>query len=369
MLCYTDTLVRIKYVRKNEKVDANLMVAWAIGLYPVEHEQNKIELVLFVPIKHDERDSETQAVFEKDCYYSVGGKIVPSYYGTNKRPKMTVSISTGVSILNKVSMLNKCPLKVSLVGFSQESLRLLVNDDNAIFNVLINDYAGQEHNFIVKVVFLHKNSRFLHLKTMIHQQASLVFVIGQLEVIDNNFYIYAKDINFIDTQLLSKQKTLDNHNSCESVSTIHLKLLFTHQNVIDNSKESSEVKAASFASTNDFDRGSKFNLHSSKNTFSSIHKNHDSSEFVDVLDDVNSYNFYHDETIDSNLFDQNNLSEEYLKKKKRQKSTTGDCKKGRESVESLIANLDKIGNISIFRIGAKQIYKQDSTKSGSGLYI
>ncbi|CAG8459577.1 hypothetical protein C2G38_2201335 [Gigaspora rosea] len=298
MPCYADTIIRMKYVHKNEKVDANLMVVWAIGLYPVKCEQNEIELVLFVPLKFDERDSETQAVFEKDYFYSVGGKIVPSYYGSNKRLK------TSVSILNKVSMLNKCLLKVSLAGFSQESPRSLVNDDNAIFNMLINDYAGQKYNFVVKVI-------------------------------GNNFYVYVKDINFIDTQLLSKQKTLDNHNSSESVSTIRSKLLSTHQNVIDNSKESSEVKVALLASTNNFDKGSKFNLSSSKNIFSSNFKNQDSSRFVDILDDVNNYDFYHDEIVDSNIFDQNDEGEECLKKKKWQKSSVGDRKKGRESIEFL----------------------------------
>ncbi|CAG8513480.1 22702_t:CDS:2 [Gigaspora margarita] len=99
-----------------------------------------------------------------------------------------------------------------------------------------------------------------------------------------------------------------------------------HQNVIDNSKESSEVKVESLASMNNFDRGSKFNLCSSKNIFSSNFKNRDSSRFVDVLNDVNNYDFYHDEIIDSNIFDQTDESEE---------STIGDRKKGRKSVESL----------------------------------
>ncbi|RHZ76715.1 hypothetical protein Glove_194g209 [Diversispora epigaea] len=53
----------------------------AIGLYQVEREDNEIEMVLFVSINSNERNSETQAVFEKDGFYSVGGKIVSGYYG------------------------------------------------------------------------------------------------------------------------------------------------------------------------------------------------------------------------------------------------------------------------------------------------
>ncbi|RIB14478.1 hypothetical protein C2G38_2195048 [Gigaspora rosea] len=255
-------------------------------------EQNEIELVLFVPIKYDERDPETQAVFEKDCFYSVGGKIVPSFYGSNKRPKMTVSISTGVSILNKVSMLNKCPLKVSLVGFSQESPRLLANDDNDIFDLLINDYAGQEYNFIVKI----------------------------LEVIDNNFYVYAKEINFIDTELSPKQQIFDNRNSSEAVNTIRSKLLSTHKNVIDDSKESSKVKSLPSTSTNEFNKRSNFNLH-----------------------DVNNEDFYNDEAINTNIFDDIDENKGMQKKKKRQKGAVGISKKGKESVEQLL--IDSNDNI------------------------
>lgn len=97
MPCYADTIVRIKCVRKNEKSDGNLLVVWAIGVYPVEREDNEVEMVLFVPANYNERDHETQAVFEKDCFYSVCGKIVPSHYERIKRPKV-IFISSFSSI-------------------------------------------------------------------------------------------------------------------------------------------------------------------------------------------------------------------------------------------------------------------------------
>ena len=88
MPCYAGTIVKIKVVRQTEKQDTGLLVVWAVGVYPVEREDNEMEMVLFVPLNSSERDFETQAIFEKDNFYSVGGKIVPSYYVGNKRPKV-----------------------------------------------------------------------------------------------------------------------------------------------------------------------------------------------------------------------------------------------------------------------------------------
>ncbi|CAG8544711.1 27422_t:CDS:2, partial [Dentiscutata erythropus] len=148
-------IVRIKYVNLSEK-DNNLRAVWAIGGYPIECESSEVKLVLFVPINLDECNPETQAIFEKDYFYS-----------------MIVSISTRLSILNKVDNSNKCPLKTSLVGVSQELPQVVENDDTSIFKLLISDYIGQEHSFIVKVVFQRFNPRFVNLK--IRPQNSLIF--------------------------------------------------------------------------------------------------------------------------------------------------------------------------------------------------
>ncbi|CAG8796266.1 15246_t:CDS:1, partial [Gigaspora rosea] len=87
MPCYASTIVRIKYVKKYEKEDANYIRVWAIGGYQIEREDNNFEMTLFVPINIDKRDPETQAIFEKDNFYCVGGKIVPSYYKEKKQTK------------------------------------------------------------------------------------------------------------------------------------------------------------------------------------------------------------------------------------------------------------------------------------------
>ncbi|CAG8598394.1 18058_t:CDS:2, partial [Cetraspora pellucida] len=188
------------------------------------HKNSEIEMVLFVLTKPKERDSETQAVFEKDRFYSVGGKIVPGYYEGKKRPKMIVSISTGVTIFNKA----------------------VVNDKNAIFKVIVSNYVGQNYDFIIKVIFPYSNSWFSNLNNTICLLNSLIFVVGQMEIIDDDFYIYAKEVNYINTYFSSKQNVfeIDSSNLFKITNSTRLKLLSTHRNITENSKEVSDVEVS-----------------------------------------------------------------------------------------------------------------------------
>ncbi|RHZ77551.1 hypothetical protein Glove_176g34 [Diversispora epigaea] len=79
MPCYAD-----------EKEDTKLLVVWALGSYPAGRDDYDIEMTLFAPVNMDDRDNETQAIFKKDNFFSVGGKI------------MMVSTSTHVTLLTKV---------------------------------------------------------------------------------------------------------------------------------------------------------------------------------------------------------------------------------------------------------------------------
>ncbi|RIB12480.1 hypothetical protein C2G38_2100857, partial [Gigaspora rosea] len=209
-------------------------------------------MVLFLPLESQERDLETQAIFERDSFYSVGGKVVPGYYKGNVCPKMTIAVSTGVVILNKAVNSNKCPLKISLIGIPQELPQIVGTDGNAVVNVLVNDYAGREYNFTVKVVFPHLNSRFAYLMNAIRPEDSLVFVVGQMEVICNEFYIYSKDINYIDVHFPFKQKVSDNNNNLEVSNTARSKLLSVHQNITKNSEESSNVEISCSMGSSEF---------------------------------------------------------------------------------------------------------------------
>ncbi|CAG8742602.1 21922_t:CDS:2, partial [Dentiscutata erythropus] len=148
MLCYADIIVRIKYVTFYENEKINSLVVWALGAYPIEQEDYNIEMSL--------------------------GKIIPEFYGDNRRAKMIVSTSTHVAILNKVVESNKCPFKMSLVGIPQELPSEV--KDNTVIKTLVSDFSGQEHNFTVKVVFSRYNHYLTCLKDSIHSQESLIFV-------------------------------------------------------------------------------------------------------------------------------------------------------------------------------------------------
>ncbi|CAG8626588.1 7033_t:CDS:2, partial [Scutellospora calospora] len=215
------TIIKVRYVHPSTKEDSNLITLWAISTYPVRREDYVIEMVLFVLNNPDKRDFETQAIFERDSYYSIGGKIVPGIYKGKKKPKilfrlfinftgyiylyvvffssqMTVSISTHVMILNKAPELNKCPLRISLI------------------------------------------------------EELLVFIVRQLEVIHNDFYIYAKDISVIDTTSF-RRRIFDNSstNLSEVVNATQSKLFSTYRNINESQKGIDKFKTSSLNVSND----------------------------------------------------------------------------------------------------------------------
>ncbi|CAG8515024.1 2134_t:CDS:2 [Cetraspora pellucida] len=183
-----DTIVKIKFVKQNEK--DKILNIWAIGTYPV-NQDNEIELVLFLPKILDEKDPDTQntqVIFEKDEYFAVGGKF---------------------------------------------------NTENAIIETIVSDYAGHNYNFNVKVVFPFMNSRFAQLKNIIQPKESLIFIVGQMEIINNNLYINTKDISCINTN--SNKKDFNFYNQQVSVSVKSCsKLLSIHQSIAETSGESSQ---------------------------------------------------------------------------------------------------------------------------------
>ncbi|CAG8746119.1 10119_t:CDS:2, partial [Cetraspora pellucida] len=182
------TIVRIKFSKRNVKEETGLISVWAIGMYPVSNKDCLIELVLFVLIDGEERDLDTQAIFEKDEFNSVGGKIVSGKYNNDVRPKMTVSSSTQLRILDKVPLLNKCSLKVSLVSIPQGTPNEINNDVNAIFEMVISDYA------------------------------SIIFVVGIMEIIEGNFYVYANEINNIDIPRINNIKSVESSSNIKASS-------------------------------------------------------------------------------------------------------------------------------------------------------
>lgn len=150
---------------------------------------------------------------------------------------MIVAISTCVVFLKAFNS-NKVPLKISLFGFSQEVLRIVGDDDNAVVDMLVNNYAGQDINFVVKVVFPYSNSQFSNLMNLIRSQSSFIFVVSQMEVIDNKFYVYSRDINCADDSFLSSKSKVNNYSGSSDVdNSAKSKLLSTHHNISKKSKE------------------------------------------------------------------------------------------------------------------------------------
>ncbi|CAG8500625.1 10363_t:CDS:2 [Dentiscutata erythropus] len=171
------------------------LVVWALGAYPVVREYYDIEMSLFVPLNAEERDLETQAVFEKDNFFCVGGKIIPGFYNGSKRAKAVES--------------NKCPLKVSLVGVPQE-IPCEIKDDTVI-KTLVTDFSGQD-------------------------------------MIRPHEYV-----NYVDTRLNSKKKVLDGNvsqNSSVFKSSIRSRLLASHQNMVGDSEE--KLDNGTSVDSNDF---------------------------------------------------------------------------------------------------------------------
>ncbi|CAG8819359.1 11472_t:CDS:2, partial [Racocetra persica] len=230
MPCYGNTIVKINQVRQSIRDNISSIIVWAIGTYPVEQEDNDIELVMFVPIDSDERDPDSQAIFEKNKYYIIGGKVVPEHYRGAKRLKMTVATSTHVNI-NKELNSNNCPLKVSLVGVAQNEPQEVSNDENAIIKTLVNDYTTQEYNFVVNITYQHSNSRFKHFKNSIRPKESMIFIVGEMEIIQDELYVYARDINYVGMHLSTKRQLSESSNSQLSVASpklVRSKLLATH---------------------------------------------------------------------------------------------------------------------------------------------
>ncbi|CAG8709258.1 20533_t:CDS:2, partial [Dentiscutata erythropus] len=224
--CYANTIIKVKCVRRNEKEDAKIFSVWAIGTYPTGCGTNEIEMILFVPTNSGDRDPESQAIFRRDEYYSVSGKIVSGNYSGNMRPKMIVFGSTHLTIVDRALDSNKYPLKVSLVGVPQGASTEIKNTENSIIETLISDYNSQHINYIAKVVFSHVNPRLSHFKTTIRPQESIIYVIGQMEIIGDKYYVYANEINL----------SANNNETLLLTNPTRSKLLHLHQSMDNNSE-------------------------------------------------------------------------------------------------------------------------------------
>ncbi|CAG8803357.1 24072_t:CDS:2, partial [Racocetra persica] len=171
-------------------------------------EDQEIEMVLFIPIVDYERDPNSQSVFVKNEYYSDGGKVIPGSYNNNLRLKV------------------RC---------GQE-----VNDENAIVRVLVKDYVGQSNSFIVRVVFPYHNNRFKYLMNSARPNESVLFVIGLMEVIQDDLCVYAVETSYVDSCFLDKKKVTSSNDSQSSsglCKSVRSRLLVAYRDANENSSK------------------------------------------------------------------------------------------------------------------------------------
>ncbi|CAG8585890.1 3995_t:CDS:2 [Gigaspora rosea] len=192
MPCHADTIVKANQIRQTCNEDSKLVTIRAVGVYPVESEDCELDMALFIPLDSEERDPNTQSIFETNEYYCVSGKIVLGNYNGNLRLKVSI--------------------KSFLVGVVQGAPKE-INSDNAIFSILVNDYAGQIYNFTIKFVFPHHSSRFKHLMTSTRLVESVIFVVGQMEIIEKDLYVYASNISYVDISTVNKKKVVGSESN------------------------------------------------------------------------------------------------------------------------------------------------------------
>ncbi|CAG8775841.1 18472_t:CDS:1, partial [Dentiscutata erythropus] len=87
------TIIKIKHTRRNKKDDAKAYSVWAIEMYPLGCDDNEIEVTLFLQVNPNNQNPESQTIFKKDEYYSVGRKIISGSYTGKIKPKVLKCIT------------------------------------------------------------------------------------------------------------------------------------------------------------------------------------------------------------------------------------------------------------------------------------
>ncbi|CAG8583722.1 3663_t:CDS:2 [Cetraspora pellucida] len=57
--------MKINLIQQSTKESINSIVIWAIGTYSVKEDNDKFEIIIFVPIDPNVQNPDTHAVFEK----------------------------------------------------------------------------------------------------------------------------------------------------------------------------------------------------------------------------------------------------------------------------------------------------------------
>ncbi|CAG8762097.1 441_t:CDS:1, partial [Cetraspora pellucida] len=83
---------------------------------------------------------------------------------------------------------------------------------------------------------------FKHLMNSSRLNESMLFVVGQMEIIDKDLYVYAIDISFVDISSVTKKKVSVFENSPALYRSVRSRLLIIHQSINEDSFNVSEIK-------------------------------------------------------------------------------------------------------------------------------
>ncbi|CAG8542644.1 7551_t:CDS:2, partial [Dentiscutata heterogama] len=179
---------------------------------------------------------------------------------------------------------NCCLLKASLVGVAQDTLKE-IDSENATFKLLINNYAGKNYSFIIKILFPCHNSQFKYLINSVCPNESKISSTG------------------------------DSQSTSEMYRSVRSRLLSAHQNVVEKSHHviSAEVN--------------KYSVDSGAVSSCSRHTRVEDAKNEDVY--IKDINFDYGEFAD-------NIDERESRNTKNSRRNTLSCGKGNKGKEKVI---------------------------------
>ncbi|CAG8636908.1 hypothetical protein C2G38_2100415 [Gigaspora rosea] len=163
---------------------------------------------------------------------------------------------------------------------------------------------------ITNLVFLHTNPCFEYLKINTQLKDLTIFVVGQMEIINNKFYVNTKDINYFDIKKNSDTVSLQIQPT--STNPTRSRLLQIHQNITKNLKEAPVIQTSSLTTSSDIESESSVKRKRSEEI----------DQLIDV-DFINTNDNYKSETIKANSVKTNQEKlENPIKKPKLLKNST-----------------------------------------------
>ncbi|RIB19363.1 hypothetical protein C2G38_2083338 [Gigaspora rosea] len=186
------------------------------------------------------------------------------------------------------------------------------------------------------------NSRFAQLKNLIQPKETLIFVVGQMEIINNNLYINAKDISCINTNSATKKITECDQQMSPPTKSARSKLLSIHQSMIEPSEETPQKNIKS-PILNDFTDNSHYDIYQTNPRPLKRTKNNKINEYTEDLSEKNSTDneLNIEESNNKTDSDQKHKNIELKNTNTNKKTTTRNHRKGKEKITPVVHNTRK----------------------------